>query len=143
MEPSFSPTLEPTVTTAEPESPDSPEVTLPGSSTGAIFGDLSNVTLAYAIFAALFIFYIFICLYIWCNERRKRRGLVDGFQNGDDRDARLEYLKQQNLKKAINNGRQVKPKHEVDQQSFDADVQMQYPSQLNEQLMNEGKSSNV
>jgi len=56
--------------------------------TGSFIKNLDNITILYFIFGTLFVFYLFICLYIWCNERRKRWHLKDNFQKENDIDRR-------------------------------------------------------
>ena len=60
-----------------------PDVTLPDAAS-ALAG-LDNVSLIYVVFGVLFVFYLFICFYIWLNERRKRRRLTEEFQQGKDK----------------------------------------------------------
>ena len=84
--PTISPTISPTTAGKDQSN------TLP--QTASMISDLDNVTLLYIIFGVLFVFYIFICMYIWCNERRKRWFITDNFQKESeiDKQNRLEYM---------------------------------------------------
>merc|ERR1712154_40532 len=83
--PTSSPSMEPT---------EEPEPTLPDAE--QVLAELDNISFIYIVCGALVLFYVFICGYIWCNERRKRQKLEMNFKNGSDREQRIEYLRAKN-----------------------------------------------
>jgi hypothetical protein len=84
--PTSDPTLEPT------RRPSKPPTRFRGVSVGSIA--LDHLTTIYIVFGVIAVFYFFICLYIWCNERRKRKQLVGNYQKGKDRAARMAWLRE-------------------------------------------------
>merc|ERR1712173_498013 len=64
-----------------------------------VLATLDNLSFIYIVCGVLLLFYLFICVYIWCNERRKREKLTTNFQKGSDREQRVAYLREKNLER--------------------------------------------
>jgi len=94
--PSVEPTWNPTVIPTQSPQP-TPMNTAP--ETRSIVADLDNFSMLYIIFALFFVIYLFVCFYIWCNERRKRVYLQEKFRNETEeaRNARLMFMQQHGL----------------------------------------------
>ena len=98
----------------------------------------------------MLLFCLFICVYIWCNERRKRKTLTLNFQRGHDREARIAYLRQKNLKRRVelanqngNNGAIYNDNMYDNQQNYHqmeaVQIQQNNVPHVQQQLMNEGR----
>ena len=93
----------------------------------------------------MLLFCLFICVYIWCNERRKRKTLTLNFQRGHDREARIAYLRQKNLKRRVELANQNGNNDNMydNQQNYHqmeaVQIQQNNVPHVQQQLMNEGR----